>query len=444
MVDRFEEGLGKYPYITLEQVKSYLSISSTTHDATLSNILLYATGVVEHYIGQQVLANDYVEIFDGGTTSVFVNRLPLSNVYSVQEFDGVDNQILADPSTIGSPNLQTTDELSIIFKNNAHISSRIKKFGKSSLKLDTNDYVYANSVPDQLKFEDGDFTIEMFVRVDEPTLQNTELFSINTDSDNYMKLSLANSYGLSFESNIDGASNTVLGANTSIEEQQYAKRRWAHVAVCRELEEETVKLFYNGNVIANSSYEVSNHSFTANIEIGSTFKGFIDELRISDTARYDDNFTAPIHRFRPDEHTLTLIHFDGKNNSTEAKDVHAVINEYSYSRDSGEITRDTGDLGVTGNFPNGRRSYPKLTLGGPAKFQPYPSGIKVEYRAGYEQNDVPYDLQLATLDMVKILHKQDQDKKGFSFEGERGDKYNLSGSFPPHIRRILDFYRIIS
>ena len=38
----------------LAQVKSYLSINSDTHDGTLANIINYATGVVEHYIGQQV------------------------------------------------------------------------------------------------------------------------------------------------------------------------------------------------------------------------------------------------------------------------------------------------------------------------------------------------------------------------------------------------------
>jgi hypothetical protein len=47
------------------------------------------------------------------------------------------------------------------------------------------------------------------------------------------------------------------------------------------------------------------------------------------------------------------------------------------------------------------------------------------------------------LDFIKLLYKQDQDKKGFSFEGEAGDKYPLAGSFPPHIKRILDMYRII-
>ena len=84
-----------------------------------------------------------------------------------------------------------------------------------------------------------------------------------------------------------------------------------------------------------------------------------------------------------------------------------------------------------------------MTLQGPAAFQGYPSGVRVSYRAGYENNTVPYDIQMATLDFIKLLYKQDQDKKGFTFEGESGDKYPLAGSFPPHIKRILDMYRII-
>jgi hypothetical protein len=110
----------------------------------------------------------------------------------------------------------------------------------------------------------------------------------------------------------------------------------------------------------------------------------------------------------------------------------------------GEVTRDTGAVGVRGTYPTIRNSYPALTLSGPPGFSPFPSGVKVDYRAGYESNEIPQDIQLATLDMIKLIYKQDQEKKGFSFEGERGDNYPLAGNFPPHIRRILDLYRIIS
>ena len=53
MVDRLEENLGKYPFVTMEQVKDYLSISSNTADARLSNVINYATGMVEHYMAKK-------------------------------------------------------------------------------------------------------------------------------------------------------------------------------------------------------------------------------------------------------------------------------------------------------------------------------------------------------------------------------------------------------
>ena len=444
MVDRLEENLGKYPYVNLTQVKDYLSISSNTQDARLANIISYATGVVEHYIGQEMLANDYVEVFDGGKTSVMVSRLPLSNVYQVSEFDGTEDVILADPTTIGRPiKHDATESSTLTFQNNAHINSRIKRFGKSSLELGNDDYVLSGTVTPDLKFEEGDFTIEMFVRVDDATIQDNVLFAINTDASNFIQFRLANQKGLAFEANISGSATTVEGANTLIESQQFAKRRFAHVAVTRDLTEEKLFLHYNGNTISDSSFAVENLTFTTNTEIGTTFKGYIDEVRVSNIPRYSANFTPPTKRFRPDDDTVMLIHFDQDNDATEANDVHNKVNEYNFSRDMGEITRDTGAVGVRGTFPTVRNNYPALTLAGPPGFAPFPSGVKVEYRAGYESGDIPQDIQLATLDMIKLIFKQDQEKKGFSFEGERGDNYPLAGNFPPHIRRVLDLYRII-
>jgi hypothetical protein len=258
-----------------------------------------------------------------------------------------------------------------------------------------------------------------------------------------MQFRLAIQFGLAFESNISGTPTTAQGANTLVESQQYKKREFAHIAASFDNQEERMRLFYNGNLIANASFAVANNTFTSNVQLGPTFAGYIDELRVSDTARYHTDFTPPANRFRPDNDTVTLIHFDGSNDTTEAKDVHNAINEYGFTRDMGEVTRDVGHVGVRGTYPTIRNQYPALTLSGPPSFAPFPSGVKVEYRGGYESGDVPYDLQMATLDVVKLIYKQDQEKRGFSFEGERGDKYPLAGNFPPHIRRILDLYRII-
>ena len=440
MTERFEEDLGKYTYVNLAQVKDYLSISSNTQNARLSNIISYATGVIEHYIGHELLANDYVEIFDGGKSSVFTSRLPLNNVYQVTEFNGVEHQVLNDCTTIGTPVTKITDQFNFGFVGNGQLTTRIKNFGVSSLELGTSDYLVATTVPETMKLYEGDFTIETFVRIDEATLRNNVIFAINTDASNYLKFSMANQYGLSFESNISGVSTVVQGANTSIEAQQFTKRKWAHVAISRKLDDEKLYLHYNGNTIANASYSVSNLTFTSNVEIGTTFKGYIDELRVSNKARYTANFTPPTNRFRPDDDTVLLVHFDGKQGAKNVYDVHGAVSDYTFSRDHGEILRENLAGSVKGGI---KRSYPSMTLSGQAAFQGYPSGVRVSYRAGYENNAIPYDIQMATLDFIKLLYKQDQDKKGFTFEGESGDKYPLAGSFPPHIRRILDMYRII-
>lgn len=440
MTDKFEERLGRNTYITLPQIKDYLSISSNTQDARLSNIVFYATGVIEHYIGQEVLANDYVEIFDGGKSSIFTSRLPLNNVYQVSEFNGVDYDILLDPTTIGTPVVTNGNSVVFNFVNNARCTSKVTKFGKSCLTLDTDDSIYTSTVPEALNFEDGNFTIEAFVRVTEATLQDNVVFSIDTDSSNYLKFSLANQYGLSFSSNVSGNATTVQGANTDIESQQFVQRQWAHIAAVRDVDNDVLRLFYNGNLIANSSYSVSNHSFSNSVSIGNSFKGQLDEFRISTNARYLNSFTPPTHRFRPDNETAMLVHFDEKHNATIARDVSSERSEYNYSIDTGEITKD---IGTSASYISANKNYPSMSLFGSPAFNPYPNGVKIEYRAGYSEDSVPYDLQLATLDFIKLLYKQDQEKKGFSFEGEKGDAFPLAGNFPPHVRRILDLYRII-
>ena len=441
--DSFEENLGKNTYITLAQVKDYLSISSNTQDARLSNIISYASGVIEHYIGQEILANDYVEIFDGGVSSVFVSRLPLTKVYQVSEFNGVENILLSDPTVTGSPVHTSSQSVSFTAVGTAKNTTKVKRFGKSALEVDETSYIYSPIVPEQLQLDKSDFTIEMYVKVDEPFLRDNVLFEISTNASNYMRFSLANQYGLAFTSAVAGSTTTVRGANTSIEAQQFAKKRWAHVAVSRNYETERLYLFYNGTQIANSAYTVDSLSFSNVVTIGNTLKGYIDEVRVSTTQRYINSFTPSAFRFRTDEDTALLVHFDERNNSTQFKDVHSKPAEYNFAKDTGEITKDTGSLGVTGNFTSIRKSYPALTLSGPQAFQPFPSAVEVTYRAGYEAGSVPLDLQVATIDYVKLLYKQDQEKKGFSFEGERGDQFPLAGNFPPHIRRILDLYRII-
>jgi hypothetical protein len=438
MSNSFEENVGRYPFVSLAQTKEYLSISSNTADARISNVIFYATGVIEHYIGQEILANDYVEIYDGGTSSVFTSRLPLSNVYSVTEFMGSDYELLNDTTTLGTPVPSISETVTFSAQNNAKVTTKAKKFGKSSLRLDEDDFITASRVTDGLSFDISPFTIESFIRVDNDVILDNVIFSINTDSTNYIEFSLANSNVLALTTVIGGATTTVLGNAVGVhsEATQFAKKQWAHVAVSVDTESERAYLHYNGNTLINSAYAVSNHTFSSNVVIGSNFKGFMDELRVSDISRYSSDFATPTQRFRPDNDTVMLVHFDGSNNTKNINDVHAQSAEYGYSKDTGEITKDTG-RGVGQSYPGG------ISLRKPARFAAFASGVEVRYRAGYDASYVPFDIQLAALDYIKILYKQTQEKQGMSFEGESGDSFNLSGNFPPHIRRVLDLYRII-
>ena len=89
-------------YVTLPEIKSYLTISSETHDANLSLLITYACAVVESYIGQELVSNSYTEYHDGGKSSIFVNRTPINNVNQVAEYDGIQYAPLVGPNSDGS------------------------------------------------------------------------------------------------------------------------------------------------------------------------------------------------------------------------------------------------------------------------------------------------------------------------------------------------------
>ncbi len=445
MVDRLQQNLGKYPFVTLADVKDYLSISSTTQDSRIENAIKYATGMVEHYIGQEILANDYVEIFDGGKTSVMTSRLPLSNVYLVSEYDGSNDVILNDPSSIGRPITTDGDTLTVSFNGQAHINTRVKQFGVSSVQfVAASDNLEATTVIDELQFEDGDFTIEAYIRQDTAGIGENSIFTIYDDSTNYLQFKFAAANALSITSRRGGSSITALGGpEAGRTTSNYAPREFMHVAASYDNQAQKMRLFVNGNVAQNVAFAASNNSFTTNVIIGEGLVGYMDDLRISNSARYKTAFTPSAYRLSSDKDTISLFHFDGLNKDTTTSDTHSSASQYTFSKDVGEITKDTGNISTRGTYPVVRSSYPAMTLSGPPVFNPFPAAVRVEYRGGYETADVPSDIKMAVLDTVKLIYKQDQEKKGFSLEGERGEKYPLAASFPPHIKRILDLYRII-
>jgi hypothetical protein len=93
--------------VTLSEVKNYLDINSTTYDGKLSNLIVYASGLIESYCSRTFAnANVSYEYQDGGKPFVFINNPPINNVWSVAEYDGTQYVPMIDPPSDGGlPNV---------------------------------------------------------------------------------------------------------------------------------------------------------------------------------------------------------------------------------------------------------------------------------------------------------------------------------------------------
>ena len=82
-----------------------------------------------------------------------------------------------------------------------------------------------------------------------------------------------------------------------------------------------------------------------------------------------------------------------------------------------------------------------LDITGQSRFRNFFNGIRIIYNGGYD--NPPPDLKMAALEFVKLIHKGLEGGGSMSFQGEQRQPVPLTGNIPPHIRRILDLYRLL-
>ena len=192
------------------------------------------------------------------------------------------------------------------------ISNFQSRFGGTSIAFDgTGDKLTVASTSD-FAFGTGDFTAECFIR--RATTTTNAIFDFRSASVSGNPILLFTSNTLQYS--IGGAvriSVTVSGTLNT----------WRHVAVVRY--NGTTKLYVDGTAVG-TPWTTNNNIATSTLTIGSYynntayFVGYIDEVRVSNVARYTGNFTAPTVAFTDDADTVLLVHADGAHNSTTFTD----------------------------------------------------------------------------------------------------------------------------
>lgn len=420
-------------YITLAEVKNYLKINSVDHDSRLANLITYGCSVVESYCGRQFASNTYTEVFEGGTSSVFIKNTPINNVHQVLEYDGSQYQVLDGPSPTADNIELTKQSKAITAYPGFSLQDRYVKFGISSAQFNgTSGYL---SVADDEDFwlDTLPFTIEAWIRVNTLSRAQTIVSQVQ-DQNNYWSFSYNNTQGLTFEA-VSGATQVAFVTHASL--AGYTANQFVHVCVSRD-SNSNLRLFRHGTELANVACSNSIPNLSSSVEIGRQslvdnqwFSGQMDELRMSlNVDRFASPFTPQGYAYSSDKSTTLLLHFNGARGATSTQDSSRAREQYTWYDETGEITRYVGeDAGNKG-----------LTILGIPRFNNYTRGVKVTYNGGYDQ--VPADIKLATIDYVKELHKG-LESRSVSLQGESMVAFDLSGGFAPHIRRVLDLYRTI-
>jgi hypothetical protein len=228
-----------------------------------------------------------------------------------------------DGSTFFEDDNGVRSSTSLIATGAAKVSTTQNKFGGSSANFDgtSNTQVLVSSW--NTSSYTGDFTIEgWFYITDKTTSTNARVWSDGDGSttEDFRLLQFEYNtnqiYLVTGQSGNDSWNYSYVSATLNI-------NTWYHIAGSRS--GSSLRIFVNGtqqgSTISNSlafTTASSNHSGRLGMfrTDASRFRGFIDDFRISNSARYTSNFTAPTAPFVNDANTLLLIHGDGTNAST--------------------------------------------------------------------------------------------------------------------------------
>ena len=201
----------------------------------------------------------------------------------------------AFPSTI------TRLPKTITVNGNAAVSATQSKFGGSSIAFDgTGDYLSIATDTDY-GFGTGDFTIEGWFY---NTVVSTQYLFDTRTTLNENSVAVQSSGSGSLRLFVNGAF-VLTSSNT------HTNNAWNHLAICRA--SGVTRFFINGVVSTATYTDTTNYGTTKPLVVGAqyngttAFAGYIDDFRVSNTARYTTTFTPTTTAFVDDATTKLLV-----------------------------------------------------------------------------------------------------------------------------------------
>lgn len=195
---------------------------------------------------------------------------------------------------------------------NAQVSTAQFKFGTASALFDGTTNTRLN-VAESIS-ETGAYTIEFWFR---KTANAGDLFYTQTETTGRGVLYFGSNGDLLYDTYSSGTPDF---NNTGTQlASAMTSNVWHHIAFVRDASM-AVRVYING--VASAQTGTSNVNFpTGGMWFGSRgYTGNIDEIRISNVARYNYNFPVATDAFNNDAYTTLLLHCNGANASTSFTD----------------------------------------------------------------------------------------------------------------------------